>query len=569
MTLKRSFLLVITLTALLSVCTLPFSSKVSAVTGAEFQSGRIMDDGVFFNTSTFSATDVQTFLNSKVPTCDTNGTQAYGSTTRAAYGASKGYPAPYTCLKDYSQDTPSKVAESGLCSAYTGGTKTAAQIIYDVGKSCGVSPKALIVLLEKEQSLVTDDWPWSIQYRSATGYGCPDTAACDSQYYGFFNQVYSAARQFRRYQRDSSLYNYRAARNNNIQYHPNAGCGSSSVYIQNQATAGLYNYTPYQPNAAALANLYGSGDGCSAYGNRNFWRLYNDWFGTTFGSIHLVGAPASISWGSNRIDVFGRGVDGVLWQKYFDGNNGGWSPWSRQDGVVDSNPAVASWGSGRLDIFAKGTGGDLVHQWYSGGWGTWESLGKPPTASIASGPGAISWGSNRIDVFVKGSDDALWQKYYDGNNGGWSSWVKLGGAIDSAPTITSWNPGRLDIFSKGIAGDLQHYWYDGSHGGWKNWESFGTPPVATGSPSAISWESGRIDIFFRASDGLMWQKWFGGSSGWQPWNRFGGAIRSGPTSASWEPYRLDEFATGQDGDLRHLWFGKQGWGYWESLGKPV
>ena len=25
------------------------------------------------------------------------------------------------------------------------------------------------------------------------GYGCPDTAACDAQYYGFFNQVYSAA----------------------------------------------------------------------------------------------------------------------------------------------------------------------------------------------------------------------------------------------------------------------------------------------------------------------------------------------------------------------------------------
>ena len=46
-------------------------------------------------------------------------------------------------------------------------------------------------------------------------------------------------------------------------------CGTSSVYIQNQATAGLYNYTPYQPNAAALANLYGTGDSCSAYGNRN------------------------------------------------------------------------------------------------------------------------------------------------------------------------------------------------------------------------------------------------------------------------------------------------------------
>jgi len=50
--------------------------------------------------------------------------------------------------------------------------------------------------------------------------------------------------------------------------------------LQNQATAGLYNYTPYQPNQAALNNLYGSGDACSAYGNRNFWRIYIDWFGS-------------------------------------------------------------------------------------------------------------------------------------------------------------------------------------------------------------------------------------------------------------------------------------------------
>ena len=54
------------------------------------------------------------------------------------------------------------------------------------------------------------------------------------------------------------------------------------MYIQNQATANLYIYTPYQPNAAALNNLFGSGDGCSAYGNRNFWRLFSDWFGSTF-----------------------------------------------------------------------------------------------------------------------------------------------------------------------------------------------------------------------------------------------------------------------------------------------
>ncbi len=272
-----------TFLALSSIClTVGLSlQRVSALSGSEFQASRIIDDGVFFNPNTVDAAGIQAFLNSKVPNCDTNGSQPYGGTTRAAYAASRGYSAPFTCLKDYSQNTSTRPSETALCNTYSGGYKSASQIIYDVGKACGVNPKVLIVLLEKEQSLVTDDWPWSIQYNSATGFGCPDTAPCDAQYGAFFDQVYYAARQFKKYARDDSLFRYRSGRVNYIQYNPNAGCGGTNVFIENQATAGLYNYTPYQPNASALANLYGTGDGCGAYGNRNFWRLYRDWFGPT------------------------------------------------------------------------------------------------------------------------------------------------------------------------------------------------------------------------------------------------------------------------------------------------
>ena len=65
--------------------------------------------------------------------------------------------------------------------------------------------------------------------------------------------------------------------------------------LANAATAALYYYTPYQPNAAALANLYGTGDSCSAYGNRNFWRLYRDWFGDPrMGSTYTVARQEGI-----------------------------------------------------------------------------------------------------------------------------------------------------------------------------------------------------------------------------------------------------------------------------------
>lgn len=258
-----------------------------ALSGSSFSAGRIIDDSIFYTKNSLSVNDIQNVLNSKVPTCDTNGTQMYGGTTRASYGISKGYPPPFTCLKDYSMNVQSiSNASDDLCPGnIVGGTKNSARIIYEISQLCGINSKVLIVLLQKEQTLVTDDWPWSIQYRSATGYGCPDTAPCDSEFYGFFNQTYQAARAFKRYQANPNSYNYRAGYNNNILFNPNASCGSSSIFIENQATAGLYIYTPYQPNQSALNNLYGLGDGCSAYGNRNFWRIFNDWFGPTTGPL--------------------------------------------------------------------------------------------------------------------------------------------------------------------------------------------------------------------------------------------------------------------------------------------
>jgi hypothetical protein len=258
------------------------NGQASALSGSTFQAGDIIDNGVFFDGSTMSSGDVQNFLSSKAPSCDTSGSQMYNSTqTRAQYGASQGYPAPYTCLKDYRQDTPNMAAESSICAAFQAGNRSAAQIIRDTASACGINPQVLIVLLQKEQSLITDDWPWPTEYNSATGFGCPDTAPCDTSYAGFFYQVYYAARQFKAYAVHANQYGYFANSNNSIGYNPSSSCGSSNVYLQNQATTNLYIYTPYQPNAAALNNLYGSGDSCSAYGNRNFWRIFNDWFGST------------------------------------------------------------------------------------------------------------------------------------------------------------------------------------------------------------------------------------------------------------------------------------------------
>jgi hypothetical protein len=284
---KRIVRIIAILVAFTQVVALVPAAPTQALSGADFNPGRIIDDSIFFSAGEMDTGAIQSFLNGRVPSCDTNGTASIydasrGDTvSRKVYSERRGYTTPFTCLRDFRQDIPEK-GGNGLCNGIGGGNKSAAQIIRDVAVACGVNAKVLIVLLQKEQGLVTDVWPWSIQYRSATGYGCPDTAACDSTYYGFYNQVYMAAWQFKKYAQSPNSYNYRSGRSNIIQWNPSASCGTSSVYIENQATAGLYNYTPYRPNQAALNNLYGTGDSCSAYGNRNFWRYYNDYFGSTF-----------------------------------------------------------------------------------------------------------------------------------------------------------------------------------------------------------------------------------------------------------------------------------------------
>lgn len=244
-----------------------------ALSGSDFNASRIIDDPIFFDSTTLGASDIQAFLNSKVPVCDT------------WHAASSGNSPPFTCLKDFRQDISGRPADQYCSGAVGGGNKSAAEIIKDVSVACSVSPKVLIVLLQKEQSLVTDTWPWAVQYEKATGYYCPDDPArpgwCDPEYAGFFNQVWYAARQFQRYTKEPQNFNFAVGRTSLVKYQANNdACGGTNLTMQNGATAALYNYTPYQPNAAALANLYGTGDSCSAYGNRNFWRLYSDWFGS-------------------------------------------------------------------------------------------------------------------------------------------------------------------------------------------------------------------------------------------------------------------------------------------------
>ena len=248
---------------------------------ARFDPGNIISDSNFYDGGAMTATEVKTFLDGKIST-----TSAKTSCANIATSATP-------CLKDYRDDIRARSADANGCKAIAAkANQTAATIIATVAQACGISPKVILVTLQKEQGLVQSVKPTQWGYDHAMGWGCPDTAACETKYNGLFNQVYKGAWQFKQYRYNYLGFNYRKGQTVKIAYSPTSSCGSKSVTIQNWATAALYIYTPYTPNAAALKNYPGTAT-CGAYGNRNFWAYYNSWFGSSIVGGSLIGGANS------------------------------------------------------------------------------------------------------------------------------------------------------------------------------------------------------------------------------------------------------------------------------------
>ncbi len=219
-----------------------------------FNPGMIISNELFYEPSTMTLAEIQTFLEQKGASCN-----------------------DATCLKNYRGPAISQTPDR-YCQAVEGGTLSAAEMIYRVANACSINPQVILVILQKEQSLLTTTSEWG--HKAAMGYGCPDGLPCAGQYAGLFTQIYWGSRQFQIYRQRPELYARKVGVPQEIQYHPDKACGSQTVTIENSATLGLYLYTPYVPNAAKLA---GAPDKCSSNGNYNFWNFYKSWFGNPLG----------------------------------------------------------------------------------------------------------------------------------------------------------------------------------------------------------------------------------------------------------------------------------------------
>ncbi|MDY2940766.1 MAG: cell wall-binding repeat-containing protein [Varibaculum sp.] len=280
------------LSILIAVTGIITAPHAAAATGLEgFDYGYLIDDSLMYGAaaaSTMTDAQIQSFLNEKGANCK-NGKD--------------GSP----CLKNARFKTVTLPASSWCPGSYTGSNSdSAAAIIGKSARACNINPQVLLVILQKEQGLVTTTNPSAYAYQKATGFACPDTAPCNSQYAGFAKQVYSAASRLQQYRIQPYSFNHRAGITKNISYHPKTSCGSLTVNIRNAATAALYNYTPLVPNAAALRAVTGLGDSCSSYGNRNFYRMFATWFGAPNSGATVTKYVSNCNdriWGATRVET--------------------------------------------------------------------------------------------------------------------------------------------------------------------------------------------------------------------------------------------------------------------------
>ena len=240
-----------------------------ASTKAEgFDPNNIIGDLEILDYSTMDLNDIQNFLATKGSYLATYSCpDANGIIRRAAEIIYNAATRSYDCAGAILSDNPTDEERNLKCRQVT------------------INPKFLLVLLQKEQSLIEESSPSQKNLDWATGYGCPDSGGCNPRWQGFGKQVNSAALQFRDYLDNPQFYTYRAG-GTYIFTNPYGTISQEPVTVTpaNQATAALYNYTPHVYNGnfnfykiwrRYFTKIYPDGSLLSADGEAGVWLLQN------------------------------------------------------------------------------------------------------------------------------------------------------------------------------------------------------------------------------------------------------------------------------------------------------
>jgi hypothetical protein len=222
-------------------------------------------------------------------------------------------------------------------------------------------------------------------------------------------------------------------------------------------------------------------------GNNTWWPGQLEW-------QHLggsgTGAPEVVAWGPDHLDLFIRGTDGNILHKAWDVSTGQWWPglqdWQDLGGQMVGAPAAVSWGPGRVDLFARGRDGRIHNKVWESARGDWwpSRTGWQDLGGDGNGPPvAVSWGPGHLDVFAVEAGGAVLHKAWNADPGTWwpaqTDWQNLGGSVVGVPSAVSWEPGRVDLFVRGADRHVHNKVWESARGDWwpnrTGWQDLGAP----------------------------------------------------------------------------------------------
>jgi len=211
------------------VCALVAPGIASAATAPPFVPELVIGDDVLRASSALSATDIQAFLERYTGVLDTT-----------------------------------------LAPRHADGTmQPVSLLIWEVSQEFNINPKVLLVMLQKEQSLLTKTAPSQVTLDWAFGYGCYDGSTPETRdpvYRGLGNQIWYAARALDSYAETTwkpGLKRTICINCVTAPYTPN-----TEFVAANLATYKLYVYTPH--SHGPTTDIYG--------GNYLFWTTYWKYF---------------------------------------------------------------------------------------------------------------------------------------------------------------------------------------------------------------------------------------------------------------------------------------------------
>lgn len=237
------------LVGVLAVAALGASADFAAA--ATFNPALVISDGNMRAYDSMSAADIQAFLNAQ--------------------------PGPLKTLV-----TPD----------HNGVNKSAAQIIADACSAQHISPKVMLVMLDKEQSLIArKTWTTSgLKYALdwAVGCGVPDTGSRTAYTQGFGNQIWYGANWLSSYGEVAGFHwvpLYTPGMTYPVTFYSYYSSTlkrtvtvKGTISPANVATYKLYVYNP----SVGARTPYGDLSGQSCSGNANFWKIYMKYFGDPF-----------------------------------------------------------------------------------------------------------------------------------------------------------------------------------------------------------------------------------------------------------------------------------------------